>query len=181
MVSLFVLIESGTPLYKDFMCAWTLMEPDRTNAAVEELWPLNVEQNQTVTVSLCGGAFRLWADVRASTCFSVTPEHVRRTLSTARCTDALYLGVWSVFSRWFWGHTWWCVFTSAPPDLDLPAHTHILSQQALRQKPPPPSSVTSSCSSSLSNDHILWKQWGGRCSSSSRGSQSDHSCRRLHK
>lgn len=39
------------------------------------------------------------------------------------------------------------------PPLPRP-HSHILSQQALRQKPRPPSPVTSS-----SSCHILWKQW----------------------
>lgn len=95
--------------------------------------------------------------------------------SVTCCTDGLYLGVWSVFSRWFWGHTWWCVFTSAPPDLDIPAHMHTHPVPAAFEAETTAAFV---CDTGVFaqlvfiSDHILWKQWGRRFSSSSSSSQS---------
>ncbi len=118
-----------------------------------------------------------------SSCLCVRPlQH-----DTWKCKD------WHIYHiRAVWLLHWWFIFrfdlfshteatpddasspqhhlTSISPPTHTHTHTHILSQRAL--KPLPPSSVTqaSSCSASSSSNHILWKQWGRRVSSSSNQS-----------
>lgn len=109
-----------------------------------------------------------------------------KTAAVPPAAHVSYLGVWSVFSHRLWGHTWSYILTSStawPRFPRPPPLTRFLSQQALRQKPQPPSSVTqpSRCSSITSGDHILWKQWGRRFSSSSSSSQSDRRYKHLRR
>lgn len=109
-----------------------------------------------------------------------------KTAAVPPAAHVSYLGVWSVFSHRLWGHTWSYILTSGtawPRFPRPPPLTRFLSQQALGQKPQPPSSVTqpSRCSSITSGDHILWKQWGRRFSSSSSNSQSDRRYKHLRR